>query len=909
MKRAISLIAACVIMLLSININVLAASDSSDTYNEKLYSDACGLINALDVGVSIGTNSIDSDITRIELLRNAYKILNKGTQLESINNGTLSLTDVSEGDKGYLEFAAYCGLINYKDRYFYPDRPADFEFAQRTILCLVSYYNDNTVNQSLKSDLTKGLRKSASTSFKAGDAYVMIYNLLMSNKPYTVFSGTPILKGLYELEKVKVRVIGNSLGSYSGDATAEGRVKIEFSNGAIEDMSYSGETKDILGRYVTMFYNAKEESISFMTPYDNDDIIVEFNEKQFVSFEADTRKIYWEEIKSSNRWESAYIEKKEEIAKTADIIYNGAFLSNQSKVYDILENNTENIDKIQLISTGDSSKIDLIKIDAYTTAFVENVNPDGYDIRDRASGKLITLDPNDDVDKITVEGTDGNPIAFESIGVKSVISIFNIPGPKQRYKLIVSKNAVDGAVSIVQNDDNRRSIVADGVEYQFANGLSEYADNMQLNSSYILYSDHNGLIAGYEFGSLARDNVGGIISMTFNEDDSTFKFRMYTIEGEVKEFTTRADFKVNSTKAKVNDDFTITVRNEDDIDTTMSIAEFKKYIQKSLVQYKLDSEGKIRDLIMPRKNAKAGNIGYTMGMNNPDGTIENPNWGRMRYKKNSNFFIPHENSDSNVRNFAAVKSDTKLIYIPSPEFTDRENYFSLGSVADLRNDYTGAVLAYTFEGEKAVRADIIAIVQGGTSAPSGSVYYIVKKIMDSVNKEGNVGKLIQCVNVQSGADVEFTTESIDFPKYLSTGSKGEPLPISVGDIIQIGTNAFGDASSFILTYDCSEGIAQNVQENKWYSDKRLVYASVYSVSDSHFTYVTGEITDSPDKIQIGACKSVISVEKKAVGDDYEIKVGTPSSMVGYTEDPQHYTRILYLTVYGETIACVAYNNK
>lgn len=905
MKKAIALIAACAMLLLSININVFAASDGGDTYNEKLYSDVCSLINALNVGVSVNESGIDSDITRIELLRNAYKIINKGTQLEATNNGTLSLTDVGEGDKGYLEFAAYCGLINYQDKYFYPERPADFAFAQRTILCLISYYNDNTINQSLKSDLTKGLRKSASTSFKAGDAYVMIYNLLMSNKPYAVFSGTPIMKGLYNLDKVKVRLIGDSLSSYSGYAAADGRVKVEFSNGAVEDMSYSGETKELLGRYVTMFYNAKEGSITFMTPYKNDDIIAEFDEKQFVSFEADTRTIYWKEFKSSNRWESSYTEKKKDIAKTADIIYNGVFISNQSRVYDIFENNTENIDKIQLICTGDSSKIDLIKIDAYISAFVENVNSDGYVIRDKASDKLITLDPNKDLDKITVEGTDGNPILFDSIASRSVISIFDIPAEEQRYKLIVSKSAMDGTVSSVKQDENRRIMVADGVEYQFANGISDYADKMQLNSSYILYSDHNGLIVGYEIGSLARDNVGGIISMAFNEGDFSFDFRIYTISGEIKEFTTSSKFMVNNAKAKVNDDFTITCRNDDDVDATMSISDFKKYIQKSLVQYKLDSEGKIRNLIMPRKNAEPGNIGYTMGMNNPDATIRNPSNGSMRYKISNMAFIP--NQGASVYNFAAVKSDTKVIKIPSAEFTDRENYYSLGSIADFRNDYQIPVLAYTFEGEKAITADIIAIIQGGASAPSDSVFYIVKKIMDSVNKEGEIGKLIQCVNAQSGAEVEFTTESKDFPEFGSSGFTGKNLSLAVGDIIQIGTNAYGDAASFKLKYNCRTGEVEEKNPTNWYADMRMVRGSVYSVSNSHFTYVYGGSVDPSElELQIGTCKSVVSVEKKPVGDDYEIKVGTPSSLVGYTEDPENYSRIIYITIYGEVRACVAY---
>lgn len=906
MKRAISLISAC-IMLLSININVFAASDRGDTYNEKLYSAAFGLINALDVGVSINENSVDSDITRIELLRDAYKILNKCTPLENTNNGKLSLTDVEEADKVYLEFAAYCGLINYQDKYFYPDRLADFEFARRAILCLISYYNDNTINIYLKNELTKGIRKSAPTSFKAGDAYVMIYNLLISNNPYTTFGEKSLLKGLYGLEKVKVRVIGNSLGSYSGEAANEGRVKVEFSNGYIDDFSYSGDTKDILGRYVYIYYNAQEESITYMTLYNNDDIIAEFNETQFVSFDSDTRKIYWKEFKSSNRWETSYIEKKKDITKTVDIIYNGVFISNQSKVYDILENNTENIDKIQLISTDMSQNIDLIKIDAYTTAYVVNVNSDGYVIRDKASGRLITLDPNEDVEKITVEGTDGNPIDFESIAAKSVISIFDIPAKKQRYKLIVSKNAADGTVSTVKKDENRRIITADGIEYQIANGLSEYADDMQLNTSYILYADHNGLIAGYELGSLVCDNVGGIISMAFNEADYSFGFRIYTIAGEIKDFTTSGKFMVNSAKVKVNDDLTIMFKNENDDDATMSIGEFKKYVQKGLVQYKLDSEGKIRDLIIPGKKAKAGNIGYTLGMNNPDDTIANPTNGRMRYKKNSQFFIPHENAS--IHNFTAVKSDTKVINIPSVEFTDRENYYSLGSLNDLRNDYQAAVLAYTFDGANSVTADIIAIVQGGARAPSGSVFYIVKKITDSINKEGEIGKLIQCVDVSSGVEVEFTTESKEFPKYESSGSKGEPLDISVGDIIQIGTNAYGDASAFKLTYDCDKGKVQNVKENTWYVDLRLVYAHVYSVSDSHFTYVClnqGETIDPSKeyKIQIGGCKSVILVDQN--GDDCEIKVGTPSSLVGYIDDPENYSRIIYLTIYGETRACVAY---
>lgn len=898
MKRVISLFTVVVMLILSVNIGVFAAE--SDTYNEKLYSDACGIINSLDAGVSVGENSIDADISRIELLRNAFMILNKGLSLDNMSKGEISLTDIGDADRGYLEFAAYCGLINYQDKYFYPDKPADYNFALRTLLCLISYYNDNTTNKLLQGDIIKGVRSSASTSFKAADAYVMIYNLIMSENPYGVFSGTPILKGLYDLEKVKVKIIGDDLSSYDGQATVAGRIKVSFSNGATDDLSYSGDAKEFLGRYVYMYYNAKEESVAFMTPCKEDDIIVELGEKEFESYDKDTRKIYWKEFKASSRWESSYTEKKKDISKTADIIYNGVYMSDQNRVYDMLESNTENIDKIQLISTDNSQKIDLIKIDAYTTAYVENVNSDGYVIRDKAGDRLITLDPNDEVESVTVEDTDGNPIVFQNIATKSIVSIFDIPGQKQRYKLIVSKNAMDGMVSSVKDDNNRRFAVADGIEYQIANGLSDYADRMQLNSNYILYTDHNGLIAGYEQGSLSRENVGGIISMIFHENDGPFDFKLFTVNGEIKEYSTRSGFKVNGAKTKINSDMTITYCNSNDETVTKSILDFKTYLQGGLIQYKLDGEGKIREIIVPRKNAKPGNIGYTMGMNDPDTVISNPSLGKMRFKKNSNYFIPHENAS--VHNFTAVNSNTKVINIPSAEFTDRKDYYSIGKLGDLKNDYQAGILAYTFEGGKAVTADIIAIVQGGSSTPSGSVFYIVKKIVDSVNKQGEVGKLIRCLDVQSGAEMEFTTEKQEFPKYNS--ATGETLPISVGDIIQIGTNAYGDASSFILTYDCDAGTVQTSSPNNWYAEKRLVKAFVYSVSDSHFTYVTGDPTESPDEIQIGTCKSVIYVDQK--GDDYEIKAGAPSSLVGYSENPDSYSTVIYITIYGEARACVAY---
>ena len=237
----------------------------------------------------------------------------------------------------------------------------------------------------------------------------------------------------------------------------------------------------------------------------------------------------------------------------------------------------------------------------------------------------------------------------------------------------------------------------------------------------------------------------------------------------------------------------------------------------------------------------------------------------------------------------------------------------MGSTSEFRNDYTAAILAYTFGGEKAVTADIIAIIQDTSSDPKESSYYVVKKILSAENKEENVGKLIQCVNAQTGVEEEFTTESEKFAEYSLESQQltGNDVEIDKGDIIQIGVNGYGDAAAFVKVYDCSEGKVKPLNEDAWYAEKRIVKGSVYSVTDTQFTYLSGSEIDEEameiDKYtQIGYCNSMITVEKDTDKDDYDIKSGKPNELIGYIEDPENYSRVIYITRYGDTRACIEY---
>lgn len=908
MKRIVSWLMLS-IMLLS-NTGVFAAANDSDSYNEKLYSDVCKLINSLNAGVSLEENSIDTDITRMELVKNSVKILNKGVSLD-YNQGVLSVTDVNDEDMGYLEYAAHGGLISYSDQQFHPEERADFDFAKKAILSLVSFYSDNTKNTALIHDLERGLRRSAYSDFKAGDAYVMIYNLLMSDTPYPMLEDSPIMEGLYHLKKAKVRIVADSGSSYTGYVPVDGRIKAEFGNGQVVDFAYAGDTKDILGRYAYLYYNAEDDSAAFITPADESDIVAEFNEKQYIDFDSSSRTIYWKEYQSNSRWETNYKEKKKTVLKDADVIFNGVFVTNHNFVYDILANHTYNIDKIQLISTGKNSKIDLIKIDAYTTAYVSSVNGEDHTIRDK-TGNIIKLDPNEQVESFNVKTADDNSIQFSDIASNSIVSIFAIQSEKQRVDMKVSTSVTEGTVSSLNKDGNRSYIMADGIEYQLSNSLADSVDSIKLGTNYILHLDHNGLVAGFEIGTLGTENIGGVVSMSFDEGTNIFQLQIYTLKGELKAFETRVKFRVNSRKATINDNGTVTVMNEKDETETMSIRDFKKYMFKGLIQYKLDGDGRIANLILPRQNAKQGDLGYTKGMNNPDIASLTPSAGVLRYKSNDKMFIPDEGGRDSM-NFVAVTDSTQVIKIPPADFNaSRENYYSIGQMSEFKNDNQATVIGYSLAGENAVTADILAVVQNSSTDPSQSGYYIVDKKGTAVNKNEEIGAILCCINAITGAEEEFTTESLQFAEYDTTSKAltGKYIDIDEGDIIQVGLNGYGDASAFILTYDCSSGEVVEKNAGYWYGETRLVRGSVYSVSEKHFTYIDKESIDSESDIegnlQVGSCKTLISVEPDTRRGGYNIKIGTASGLVGYREDQQKYSRVIYVTRYGETRACVEY---
>lgn len=896
MKRTITIILSIILVLANINLVAFA----SDDYDEQYYREAIMLLEALKIKESVSDGTlIGESVSRIDFLKAVVRAITNNANLTDVSD-SIRYTDIAN-DAWVVRYAVSVGLISdgYK---FYPDDNADLNFARAIINSAAGYeYKEGRYAQTpVESGLMKNLRTESAKSFSLGDAYVLIYNLLSTEKlerhndAYKL-SGSTILYDLYDIELIKGRMVADYESSLYGESISPYTVKIE---GVNEDVSlyYGGDTKELLGRYVKAFY--KDDEAILITPRYDDDILIDIGSKEYDEYDNSTRRLYYNVFESSNRWETTIKSKYEVLPQNMDIIHNGRFTDEHSKIYSILNDSNEyNIDSLVLIDSDRNGKADLMKVDTYKTAFVSKPNEEANTVKDLVTNKLIDFDGISGDAEVVVLNQDGEEVDFKSIADKSVISIFDNSNDPKKVKIIISKAVVAGRINKITDKD----IVIDGEEYKLSKSFKAYRNSLNAGVTYTFYLDHNYNVCGYEIGADSLQNLGGVIKIGVDDaDKSVLIFTIYTVDGNTIRLETAEKWKVNGSYVYLSSKNELMYKKADGTEADV-LAELRV----AFVQYKLSASGKIREIITAKKDANTEELGYTSGMNNPEEVFKNPSKYVLRYKNNGKFFIPDNGSEA-AMNFAAVGPDTKIIKMPSANITSgRERYFASGIT--LKNDDHFPVVTYTLKGSDSITADVLVIVNDSASDPSDSRYYVVKKKSIAINNNEDVGYMLDLYD-QSGTELSITTEKCDFPEYdLNKGFTGVSLDIDAGDVIRYGVNSNGDASSFVMVYDAdgNKSISQNA--NSWYVTRRVVSGSVYSTDGDVFTYVTQkEMPDNVDgKLQMGYAKSVILVAPDEGISGY-IKAGKVSDMISYVENATGYSNIVYISGYGETSMVVAY---
>jgi len=886
------------IILMFANMNFTAFA--SEKFNEQYYREAIMLLEALEIkdGIAKGTLTTES-ISRIDFLKTVIKAISNKLNLTDVSSD-FRYTDV-DNDSWAVSYAVSCGLIvdGYK---FYPDDDADLEFAKSVITSAAGYeFKDGKYNKAvIETGLISKLRPESAKAFSAGDAYVLIYNLLCAERferygdTYEL-RGNTILSDVYKIEFIKGRMVEDFESSLYGNYTSPYTVMIENSDKAI-NLYYNGETSELLGRNVKAYY--KEDEAILIMPLYEDDILLDIKAKEYAGYDSGKRKLYYNVFEASNRWESSFKVKSEYLPQNMDIIHNDRFTQEHKEVYSILKNaDGYNVDSLTLIDTDRNGKSDLMRINTYKTAFVSQPNQNNLTIKDILSKKIIDFDGDDKKTEVVVFNSNGEEIAFGKIPENSVISIFENTDTPEKTKIIVSTSVVSGMVNELSDD----KIMIAGEEYLVSENFEAYKNEVKAGATYTFYLDHNYKISGYKLDADILQNLGGVVKIgVSDEDESILIFTIYTIDGNTVKYETANKWKINGSSVYMSSNNKHMYKKEDG-----SEAGVIENLRVEFIQYRIDSSGKIREIKTAKKDAKTEELGYSAGMNNPEEVFKNPEDYTLVYKHNGKFFMPAMGSESSF-NFIGVGTNTKIIKMPSANIiSEREKYFDVG--VTLKNDDDFPVLGYTLNGSESIVADVIVIVNDSASDPSNSSYYIVKDKCTALNNDGEVGYKLTLYN-NSGVETTITTEEYRFPKYdTSLGLTAENLTVDKGDIIKYGVNSKGDASAFIMVYDASEGALATQNPNNWYTSTRVVSGSVYSTEGNHFTYITQkEITGPVDgKLQLGYATSVILVDPDADKKDY-IKSGKVSDMTSYLENSFDYANVVYISGYGETRLVVAY---
>lgn len=902
MKRLLALAAALIFILPLVNIS--ASADVSG-YNALYYKEACGLMNAIGIVQESDAFAANAaSVTRADMLKYVVNLVHKGSMVLS-DSADCGYSDVTGETAAYAAFAKSVGMLLPEGKEFRPEESADSDFAMM-LMTSAAGYNATAVNYkkiAAQLGLSKKLRTASAQNFSVGDGCVMMFNLITTEKIKLANNDkylSPLIESMYKITVSKAQLVGDDASSLYGEPCGKGFLKFrEAPSGKMLELHYEQSASELMGRRVKIYYD-NEDNLVYMCESGNDDVIAEISGGDISGFSSSARELTWYERQSSTRWESSRKLKKCTVPQSCDIIYNGRYTEQHSFVYALLEQSSDyNIDKVILIDTDNDSDADLIKIDAYLPVYVKSANGDELIIKNSLNNTVLNLKETDDSPETEIYNASGAEINLSSVKQGSVASVFETIDGKKKWKIIVSDSVCEGKLDAVSEENGKKILTVDDSDFELSGIMLPYASELKTGQEYTFALDHNGNISGYRFGISSESDVGNIVKIEEAKNERRrLEFKIFNSNGNFETLKNSDAWKVNGIKVKseIGELPYIT-------DTSGKKTKVTDLLMYEMVYYKLDSSGRIKSISTAKKNAPKGEFGYCSSMNHTETLFTEPSKSYANYKRNGMFFFPYESGTSNM-NFVAMSASTKIMLVPSKNITnDREDYYSVKKPDSLRNDYSCTPVGYTFEGEDGMIAQYVAIINDSSSDPdSTSTCYVIKNISCGKNSEGDYGYKIDYMN-SSGTEGSVVTKDMSFPDFDTQAH----LDLDVGDIIKIGFDSLGNASSFIRVFDYSSGSVNINDANYWYSSKRLVNGAVYRVNGDVFEYVVGNtISGNPQgKLQLGYARTVISVDPSARREERVKKVRV-SDLTGYVENSSEYSRIIYASGYGETHFLIEY---
>ena len=734
MKRIISLLTA-VVCLMMFTGTVLAEEDSSLTPRQ---SEAVSLMNDIGIFSEVSEDVAAQSVTRADFVQIMVRILGAEDKLPSAPKRIFTDVPIEHEAAASAQYMYEQGImVGYDDASFRPDDVITVGEIVKVMVIITGYSNraehsggflKGYYSQSITTDMLKGVVANASSQISYADAAVIIKNVFESRNYIRITgykNGNAVESdkndedymsyklNIYRYSGI-VEAYGDTSLSDGGESYRETTVKIGgelLEDGGIDFSEY-------IGMRVKVYYKADDYhgNSAIHVVLDNNTSYIDISDTEIEEGTTRSKVRYYEgkKLKTAN------------ISSEAVFVCNGKRLDVVSDA-DVLVGNGS----VRLISNDGNSVYDVVIIDSYETFIVDKAM--SADCAVTLKYDKGTLDFDDDFK--TKYYMDGAETDFTSITSGSVLSAAfskNTSG-EVLANVYISNNQVTGKAVAMFSDDRRGVELEDGSRYDFTDEYEERINDGEintyepvLNEEGIFYIDCFNRCAGYVL-SVASKNYAYVVKCWYDVNEETGSIRLFTKDGEFKDFGYAKNIRLNGSK--------------------MNKAQIPEQLKAT------GENGTVHQLVVYTANEAGDEITKLQ-------TAENK-IGEEYYISSENEFVLNEHPKNNsgiacglrfYKNMAENKPycfvDGKTVQFMIPPDKTKEKQYKVATKLSS-TDVSLAAPLYLYDSGNG--GNLGAIVSNTSSSGTYGTPVIIDKILEAVNEDGDVCKMLQFIGGASAA--------------------------------------------------------------------------------------------------------------------------------------------------------------
>ena len=642
LKKVLALVVALTMVLGTVSFAFTDVAEDSDVYTAVQTLSSLSILN----GYEDGTFGPEKDITRAEFATVVCRALGYA------GGGSVAtqFADVPADHwaSAFIGYAAGLGIVNgYGDGNFGPEDNVTYEQAIKMLVVALGFEpmaaqkggyptgylvvaNTYGMTEDVKAPADNAAANRgvvAHLTYNALDIPMMGQTGFGTNVEYKVLDGKndteykTLLTGLDVVKLdgvvVKTPVIG---GTETGSIEFEIRDNYKSEDFAIssagEDFTLAeGVNAEQYFGYASTIY-AKEvktnnwEIIAIMPGADSETLEMDMNDIDVLS---DAEVKYYQSASSTKTTNVKIDTAKLKVYFNNDLTNIGALIAKKNDALDRYDDA-----EVTLINNDADSAYEMIIVKNYEYDMVDEVEAD----RDRFTAKVatgrFTFDFEDEEVVYNIVNKDGEAITLADFAEGDVIA-YILDGAAKTYGsydwieiINLGQNAVTGSIT-----ELGEGVYVDGVEYEVAAGTP--AINVGDEGTYFLTK--TGKIFGFEKDASVAANYAYVLEMAQNNTgfSTGWQIKLLTKEGKVETYDVKDEFKVgtlvgsdgskpaNKADSAANLGFLTSAATSGNEGVNIT-TEFKSNVEGRFVTYKLDSNGKIRE-IMPAINAAVSTSG------------------------------------------------------------------------------------------------------------------------------------------------------------------------------------------------------------------------------------------------------------------------------------------------------------